>query len=121
LASDLQREERCSVGEIAKVEGVGACQGGSDSLEKINAKWSRFLGRALEENSVRNLSTPEYEGSERRRDDMQEEGITQGDRRDGREGALKLLLGRICCVVGLLLEKPLSMRYLQTSATLSNR
>jgi hypothetical protein len=101
LASDLQREERCFVGEIAKVEGVGECQGGSDSLEKINAKWSRFLGRTLEENSVRNLSTPEYEGSERRRDDMQEEGITQGDRR---EDALKLLLGRVCCVVGLLMS-----------------
>ena len=57
MASDLQREERCFVGEIAKVEGVGECQGGSDSLEKINAKWSRFLGRTLEENNVRNLST----------------------------------------------------------------
>src|SRR5829696_4308515 len=31
---------------------------------------------------------------------QQEEGTAQ---RDGREGALKLLLGRICCVVGLLL------------------
>ena len=31
---------------------------------------------------------------------MQQEGTAQ---RDGREGALKLLLGRICCVVGLLL------------------
>lgn len=101
MASDLQREERCSVGEVAKVEGVGACQGGSDSLEKINAKWSRFLGRTLEENSVRNLSTPEYEGSERRRGDRQDEGITQGD---SREDALKLLLGRVCCVVGLLMS-----------------
>jgi hypothetical protein len=57
LASDLQREERCFVGEIAKVEGVGECQGGSDSLEEINAKWSRFLGRTLEKNSVRTLRT----------------------------------------------------------------
>ncbi len=32
---------------------------------------------------------------------MQEEGITQGDRR---EDALKLLLGRVCCVVGLLMS-----------------
>jgi hypothetical protein len=32
---------------------------------------------------------------------MQEEGITQGDRR---EDALKLLLGRVYCVVGLLLS-----------------
>ena len=31
---------------------------------------------------------------------MQEEGTVQRDRR---EGALKLLLGRICCVIGLLL------------------
>jgi hypothetical protein len=31
---------------------------------------------------------------------MQEEGTAQ---RDEREGVLKLLLGRICCVVGLLL------------------
>jgi hypothetical protein len=31
---------------------------------------------------------------------MQQEGTAQ---RDGRESALKLLLGRICCVVGLLL------------------
>jgi hypothetical protein len=31
--------------------------------------------------------------------DMQEEGTA---RADGREGALKLLLGRICCFVGLL-------------------
>ena len=31
---------------------------------------------------------------------MQEEGTVQGD---GREGALKLLFGRICCMVGLLL------------------
>jgi hypothetical protein len=30
---------------------------------------------------------------------MQEEGTAQGDRR---EGALKLLFGRICCIVGLL-------------------
>jgi hypothetical protein len=33
-------------------------------------------------------------------DDMQQEGTVQGDRQ---EGALKLLLGRICCVMGLLL------------------
>jgi hypothetical protein len=32
---------------------------------------------------------------------MQEEGTAQGD---GREGVLKLLLGRICCVVGLLMS-----------------
>jgi hypothetical protein len=32
---------------------------------------------------------------------MQDEGITQGDRR---EDALKLLLGRVCCVVGLLMS-----------------
>jgi hypothetical protein len=31
---------------------------------------------------------------------QQEEGTA---RRDGREGALKLLFGRICCLVGLLL------------------
>jgi hypothetical protein len=31
---------------------------------------------------------------------MQEESTVQGD---GREGALKLLFGRICCMVGLLL------------------
>jgi hypothetical protein len=31
---------------------------------------------------------------------MQEEGTVQRDRQ---EGALKLLLGRICCVIGLLL------------------
>jgi hypothetical protein len=38
--------------------------------------------------------------AEERKDDMQQEGTAQ---RDGREGALKLLLGRICCVFGLLL------------------
>jgi hypothetical protein len=32
---------------------------------------------------------------------MQDERITQGDRR---EDALKLLLGRVCCVVGLLMS-----------------
>jgi hypothetical protein len=32
---------------------------------------------------------------------MQDEGITQGDRR---KDALKLLLGRVCCVVGLLMS-----------------
>ena len=31
---------------------------------------------------------------------LQEEGTA---RRDGREGALKLLFGRICCLMGLLL------------------
>ena len=44
---------------------------------------------------------PEHQkGPEERQDDMQQEGIAQ---KDGREGALKLLLGRICCLVGLLL------------------
>jgi len=32
---------------------------------------------------------------------MQDEGITQGDRR---KDALKLLLGRVCCVLGLLMS-----------------
>jgi len=35
---------------------------------------------------------------------MQEEGTAQGDGRDGREGALKLLFGRSCCVIGLLMS-----------------
>ena len=34
---------------------------------------------------------------------MQEQGTAGVDERDEREGALKLLLGRICCLVGLLL------------------
>jgi hypothetical protein len=47
------------------------------------------------------ISGPEHEkGPEERKDDMQQEGTAK---RDGREDALKLLLGRICCVVGLLL------------------
>jgi len=50
----------------------------------------------------RTLSGLGHEGPEERRDDMQQqEGTVQVD---GREGALKLLLGRICCVVGLLLS-----------------
>ena len=50
----------------------------------------------------RTLSGPWHEkGAEERNDDMQQEGTAQ---RDGREGALKLLLGRICCLVGLLLS-----------------
>jgi hypothetical protein len=43
---------------------------------------------------------PEHEkGPEERKDDMQQQGTVQRDRQ---EGMLKLLLGRICCLMGLL-------------------
>jgi hypothetical protein len=55
----------------------------------------------LEENKISgtrvHLSTKR---PEERKDDMQQEGTVQRDRQ---EGVLKLLLGRVCCVVGLLL------------------
>jgi hypothetical protein len=48
----------------------------------------------LEEKQYPDPSTKGPEEQEGRQDDMQEEGTGQVD---GREGALKLLLGRICC------------------------
>ena len=62
-----------------------------------NHKLGQLPESHLEENQI---SGPEYEGVEERRSDIQER-TAQGD---GREDALKLHLGRICCVVGLLLS-----------------
>jgi hypothetical protein len=66
--------------------------------QKMNTNWDRFLDLTpWKRTRYPDLST---KGPEERRYEMQEDTSQV----DGREGLLKLLFGRICCVMGLLLS-----------------
>ena len=66
--------------------------------QKSSANRHRFLDLTLEERT--RYPDPSTKGPEERRYEMQE----NTSQVDGREGLLKLLFGRICSVMGLLLS-----------------
>jgi hypothetical protein len=73
------------------------CQVRSDGSDDERRLGSLPGSHTLEANDIRNLST---KGPEERRCEMQEDT----SQIDGRQGLLKLLFGRISCIVGLLLS-----------------